>query len=99
MPMPEATVDEDHGLQPGEDDVGGPGEIAALQPKAETEAMEQTPHPPLGRRIGAANARHHSTARLPIDSIDHGRDPPGRPESITREAGERSVITRRRGGS
>ncbi len=77
MPMPEAAVDEDHGMQPGKDDVGSSGKIASLQPKPKAEAMQQTPHPPLGRRVGTANARHHPTARLLIDSIDHPPSPSG----------------------
>ena len=60
--VPEAAVDEDHGIPLGKDDVGFAGEgfvEGAGDGEAIAEAMEDGPHYDLGLGVARTNARHH----------------------------------------
>lgn len=56
--MPEAAVDEDDPAPPGEDPVGGAGQVAAVQAEAVAECVAPAAHGELGAGVLAANAGH-----------------------------------------
>ena len=60
MAMPETPVNEDHGLSTRKHDVRRPRQITSMQPKSISEAMNDTSHDQLGRRVLRADAGHQS---------------------------------------
>lgn len=56
--MPETAVDEDHLAPPGKDQVGGAGQIAAMQTEAIAESVDEATNDYLGARVLPSNARH-----------------------------------------
>jgi len=75
MAMPEAAVDEDHGLIFGQDEVGFAGQHAvfrAVHREAVAEAVEQRAQGQLGLGVAAADAGHDLGAFFRTEDVGHG---------------------------
>ena len=59
MAVPEASVDEDHGLKPRQDEIGRARQILPVQPEPIAEAMDDRPDLELGPGALSANLGHH----------------------------------------
>jgi hypothetical protein len=66
MLVPEAAMDEDGGLVPGQDHVRPPGEVAAVQAEAKLHAMEGPPNGDLWRGVPCLDRRHPAAPLLRI---------------------------------
>ena len=62
VPVPEAPVNEDHLAPAREDQVGRPGQVAAVESEAIAESMREPPHAHLGDRVPPLDARHQGAA-------------------------------------
>lgn len=60
--MPKASMDKNYGLILWQDDVRCSGQVPSVKPKAETEAMENSPHKHLWARILASYRPHDLAA-------------------------------------
>jgi hypothetical protein len=58
MPMPEAAMDEDRESPARQHDVGPAWQVLAMEPEADTEAMQQAADDAFGRRVLAAHGGH-----------------------------------------
>ena len=58
MPVPEATVHEDHRTVLAQDDIGMAGQTGIVQLVAEATAEQELPYLHLGFRILASDSRH-----------------------------------------
>jgi hypothetical protein len=72
--MPKAAVYENDLLARWEDNVGGAGQIATIQPKPVPEGMKQPAYYELGRGILSANPRHQCTSTFRCSVVYHGSD-------------------------
>lgn len=71
MPVPKATVNKECCSIALDNEIRFPRKRFELLLKGEIQRPETLFHSLLGRGIGRANARHHSTARLMIEGV-HG---------------------------
>jgi len=62
MLVPEAAVNEDHGLPAGKHDVRGAGKVATVEPEAVAQSMEQPADTKLGLGVFLLNQPHDSTS-------------------------------------
>lgn len=72
MLMPEATIDQDDGPVPGQDDVGHAGEVAPVEHESVTHPVESRSDADLGTRVGLADAAHDP---LPCREVAHRQQP------------------------
>lgn len=70
--MPEAAMNEDHGIPSCQDDVGTTGKRSHVGPVTETPSVESLPDRNLDLGILASDTRHHPAARRLIDDVGHG---------------------------
>lgn len=73
MAVPEAPVHQHNALPLGQHDVRAPGQIVAVEPKAQSLPVQRAAHDELRRGIDASNAGHHPAARLRRDDVGHIR--------------------------
>lgn len=59
MPVPEATIDEDHGPMLRQNDIRAAREIAPMQPEPEASSMQATAHYKFWLRVPRADSGHH----------------------------------------
>ena len=71
MPMPEASVHENHDMSGRENQVRTTRKTTVMKPKAQSCGMEVAADPKLRARVLAANARHHSGSCLAVDDVGH----------------------------
>ena len=73
VPMPEATVHEDHGAAPGQHEIGRAGQIPAMQPEAVTHPVHDGPDDAFRLHVARPHPRH---APGPLDRAQVvGHDP------------------------
>lgn len=71
MPMPKASVNEDHLSQARKDEVRTAWEIIPAKAEAESEAMGRAPYPQLGFRVPAADGRHNLRPLVRSEFVSH----------------------------
>lgn len=69
VPMPEASVHENHRPVFRQHNIGTPGEIPSMQPVPITHRMQHRPHNHLRPRVLVSHARHDLTALLAREHI------------------------------
>ncbi len=72
MGMPIAAMHQNHRLVLRKDEIGLAGQILPLQAEAQPEAMTGLPHPQLGIRVAALDARHVVCARRSVMNVHNG---------------------------
>lgn len=72
MSVPEAAVNEDHGLVLREGDVGPPGQVLPVQSEPEPRRMELLPHQDLRLGVLAPDPSHDLGALLWSEDVHFG---------------------------
>lgn len=72
MTVPEATMDQDDGIEAGKDQIGLARKAFVMEPVAEPSFVEFCPQQALGQGVLAFDAGHHSGAGFGRDDIRHG---------------------------
>ena len=68
-PVPEASMNEDHGPPAREQDIWRASQFPDMKPKAQPHPVEYRTHADLGRRVALSNTYQHPAARVSIDDI------------------------------
>jgi hypothetical protein len=71
MPVPEAAVDENDCLEPGEDEVRLARKVGHVQTVSESKRVEAAAQQHFGLRVLAPDARHHARTHLGCDYVSH----------------------------
>jgi hypothetical protein len=71
MLVPKAPVNENDGIVLRQYDVRSPRQVAGVEPKSETLAVQVAADQKFWISVLAANAGHHSASRLPIHDVAH----------------------------
>ena len=71
MPVPEATVNEDHGPVAGKNDVRFSGQVCPPKGKTEPEPMGYGPDPQLRASVAAPDAAHVPASMFMCNSVGH----------------------------
>ncbi len=83
MLMPVAPVDEHHGPEPGEHQIGRSRKVAAMQPESEAERVGDGADDPLGRGVMRADAPHRPASCFGREVV-HFIPPPPLPHRLPR---------------
>jgi hypothetical protein len=62
VPVPKASVHENHQLVPGKHEIWTPRKITAMQAEPEADTVSGTTHGPFRLSVGAPDLRHHPAA-------------------------------------
>ena len=69
--MPEAPMDEDDGVEPGQNEIRRAGEAAHIQSIAVAETVDDRPDLLLGLRVPATDCGHDRGPLGPAEDISH----------------------------
>lgn len=72
--MPEATMNEDHGLVHREDKIGFARKFSVVDPIAKSCSVKRTAKASFGFRILSTNAGHHPGSSFLVYNISHSYD-------------------------